>query len=635
MKKLILVLFILFSVVIYSQNIDYSAKYPNEDVITLRLKKHIDISIKNKKLNILEHVEKQNFFITTENLNLASESISYNTFNNIEEITAFTKIVIDGKEKFYKVNDFTDKDVLVNGIFFTDRKEKKFAFKNVTKNAITNLKYTRKIKDPHFIPAFIIANNLPIENATFSVSFPNNVEVSFKTFNIDSTKVHFTKKISNHLITYTWQFSEIPKISRHYDFSPLYYIPQIVIRIKSYQINGITNWVLKDVDDLYKWYNLLNKNINTTNQEKLKEITKDITKNITNEEEKIKTIYYFVQDRINYIAFEDGLNGFIPRDAMNIYNNKYGDCKDMSNLLNEMLHYANIKSYLTWIGTRDRPYTYEELPTVLTNNHMITAVKIDNEIHFLDATAKYLPYGFPSPNIQGKQALIGTSDNDYNLIIVPEVSAEKSGTLIKSSLQLNNLNLIGTHQAFLFGFDKLNFRHQYEHKSNEDLDFLFWNLDFGTKKTSFLNINYKNIAIEKDSSIISFTSKTNDYAREIAGKIYLKLNLDHTLKGELVRDEGKKFDKKINYKYHKTFYTNFKIPDGYTVEFLPENSNFTRDNYHFSIEYQQTSGKISVTKNITINTLKIPVSSIDEWNHFIKKLSKENKRTIILSPIKK
>ena len=44
-----------------------------------------------------------------------------------------------------------------------------------------------------------------------------------------------------------------------------------------------------------------------------------------------------LQNNINYVAFEDGLGGFIPRGAASVCDKRYGDCKDKSLLLVTLL----------------------------------------------------------------------------------------------------------------------------------------------------------------------------------------------------------------------------------------------------------------------------------------------------------
>ncbi|KAA1243245.1 DUF3857 domain-containing protein [Aquimarina sp. RZ0] len=617
----------------HAQQHDYNELYPNEEVITLSLEKHIQIDESRGKLFITENVHKRNLFLSSKRLQLAEENVSYNTFNQITEIQARTENIENNKVKKSFVKRFKEKDILISGIFFNDQKEKNFFFPNVKKNSITDLKYSKTIKDPHFLPSFMSTSDIPIEKAIISITFPKNVKLTYRTFHLDAIHSKFEIEENKNHITYTWVLNKIPKINRHYDFSALYYIPQIIIYINSYKHKNKTISVLNDVSDLYKWYTSLISQINTTDQQELELITKSLIEGTTSETEKIQSIYYFVQDKINYIAFEDGLNGFIPRDASNVFNKKYGDCKDMANILNEMLQYAGIDSHLAWIGTRKKPYKYNEVPTPVTDNHMITAVfQKNSDTIFLDPTAKYLPYGYPSPFTQGKEALIGISADTFKIHKVPEIDAINNNISIISSIKLENELLTGRHIAKICGHDKLDFMHKIENKEEEDLDFLYWNLKFGTKKTSFNNIEYKNLERQKDTLQISFDSETRNYVKKINGKLYIKPIMDNFLVGELVKDESKNYDKKIDHKFTRIFHTTIEIPEGQIIEFIPENSSFRNENYEFTTTYENRINTIVITKKITVNTLKIDINEIESWNNFIKALLKSNKKTIIINP---
>src|SRR6185295_4790856 len=120
---------------------------------------------------------------------------------------------------------------------------------------------------------------------------------------------------------------------------------------------------------------------------------------------KIKSIYYWVQDNIRYIAFESGIAGFQPANADQVYKNKYGDCKGMANLLAAMLKIGGYDSRLTWIGTKDIPYDYS-IPSLCINNHMICSVMLKDSLYFLDGTETYISMGDYADRIQGRPAMI-------------------------------------------------------------------------------------------------------------------------------------------------------------------------------------------------------------------------------------
>ena len=121
-----------------------------------------------------------------------------------------------------------------------------------------------------------------------------------------------------------------------------------------------------------------------------------------------------------------------------------GDCKDMASTITGLLEYAGINSYLTWIGTNDIPYTYEELPTPNVDNHMI-ATYIDDEdnYYFLDATGRYSNFDIPSSFIQGKEALIRKNKNEFEVITVPTVAPDQNKISEKIYLNIVDNNLIG------------------------------------------------------------------------------------------------------------------------------------------------------------------------------------------------
>ena len=63
-----------------------------------------------------------------------------------------------------------------------------------------------------------------------------------------------------------------------------------------------------------------------------------------------------------YVAFEDGMGGFVPREAGLVCSRRFGDCKDMASILTAMNRAAGIPAYFTWLGTRDLPYTFSGTP---------------------------------------------------------------------------------------------------------------------------------------------------------------------------------------------------------------------------------------------------------------------------------
>jgi hypothetical protein len=190
----------------------------------------------------------------------------------------------------------------------------------------------------------------------------------------------------------------------------------------------------------YAWYKKLVQEIG--NDEKLvKEKTEEIIKGITNEEDKVKTIFQWVQDNIRYIAFENGIAGFKPEKAQEVLRKKYGDCKGMANLLTVMLRSIKLDARRCWIGTKHIAYDYST-PSLSVDNHMICAWMNKGKPVFLDATEKYIGFGEVAERIQGRQTLIENADQ-YLLERVPVANYLQNTATETRQFTIDGTNLKG------------------------------------------------------------------------------------------------------------------------------------------------------------------------------------------------
>ncbi|MTI29282.1 transglutaminase domain-containing protein, partial [Xanthovirga aplysinae] len=245
--------------------------------------------------------------------------------------------------------------------------------------------------------------------------------------------------------TYSWNSKHVPKIELEENSPSLsYYAPHIIYYITEAKNNEINQNYLGEVEDLYAWYATFTQNLGKNKGKNLQNVVNQLTEGVVEEEEKVKRIYYWVQDHIKYIAFEEGMRGFIPHEANLVLEKKYGDCKDMANIIHQMLKIAGVESYLTWVGSREKPYDYTTIATPIVDDHMITVWKnLKGEVVFLDATSKYTPFGFPSSMIQGKQALVGISKEDFEVVRIPIITKNENLVADSSFLRLVGDELVG------------------------------------------------------------------------------------------------------------------------------------------------------------------------------------------------
>jgi hypothetical protein len=619
MKKYIA--FFLFSLPLFSQE-KSKIIYSNET-----------ISINSgKTLEIETFVNESRSISKSKNTEEYSIRIPFDSFSEISNIKGSTFISRTNKREDLSTSSIGTFDAKYENIYKSDNKFKFFVLPKVEDNSIIEFSYKSKLKQPQFLSTFQFQNPLKTEATKLQIRCQSSTEIGYKIFGNYQDKIVFTKTTEDNQDIYTWEAKDIPEFEGEEDMpSSLYFIPHIIYYIKSYEKDGKKEELLGTPEKLYQWYFSLIKDINKTDETALKNKTLELIKDKNTNLEKAKVIYQWAQQNIHYVAFEDGMGGFIPREASDVFQKLYGDCKDMANILNQMLRYAQLDSNLTWIGTRSKPYKYEEVPTPQVDNHMITNVVIDGKSYFLDATDKFCPFTFPSAMIQGKEALIGKSEKEFRLEMVPEVESSQNKTIISMKLNLENNYIVGNANTMVSGLKKsylLNCLSAYSQKENE----IWKNIITANNQKIQLEIQelQKNDYQEQPSKA-SFKLKLEDGVKDVNGKLLLKPLLLFPLKESLIDIEKRKLsiDNDLAYVYEIQY--DYQLPLDYKVEFLPENAKTENALGSFDIQYKILSNVIKVTQKIESKKLLLESKDFMLWNSFIKALTKQYNQSIILS----
>jgi len=138
------------------------------------------------------------------------------------------------------------------------------------------------------------------------------------------------------------------------------------------------------------------------------------------EEDIILKLIRFVQDEIRYLGFEAGIGAYKPNKPSSVLDRRYGDCKDKSLLLSNLLQNQGITAYPILVNTRAPKNMDELLPSHYLFNHCIVYFKHGNSEYFVDPTIS---------NQGGSLSRMSTPDykfgfilkeNSKNLITIPQ-----------------------------------------------------------------------------------------------------------------------------------------------------------------------------------------------------------------------
>jgi len=632
-NSLILLLLIGFGFSSTAQNglEDYKKQFPDFNEVVLLDYQGYDIFIENKKIKIIQNTSFESMILSENGIHNNKESFTYSELVKLIDYDAYSVVNVKGKEKKIKVSQTAEKNSSSSSVFFDDIKERQLIFPNLETGSKKVYHYKREFVDPFLLHKYMFIGGFPIKNATFEVKTDKNINIGYKIFNDPNNTIEFEKKEVKGKFVYTWTLKDV-KAYKFESNSPgiLHSAPHIDIYIKDYTINNTKTEVLDDIDLLHKYYQGFVTNINKKECIDLKKITEEITKDKTTEEEKIKSIFYWVKDNIKYVAFENGYEGFIPREASLVFERKFGDCKDMANIIVSMAAYANVKNVnLSWIGTREIPYSYTELATPAVDNHMIASYKKGDEYIFLDATDRETRFGLPSSFIQGKEALVNNGTT-YNIVKVPVVSAinNKVDDIVKIKIQ--NDKLIGNGRMEFNGFNRSMTLMQIGDASGKSRFEMIKSLVLkGNNKFNLNSYTEENIGNRDLPYFVNYDFELDNYLIKVDKEVYLNPFLHKIFeKNPIQKDRITGYDFEIISFFNSEY--EYEIPSNYSLKYIPKDFTLENELLKVGTTYTKGDNKITVKYTFEVKKLVIEPNDFQLWDDSIKKMKSNYSETLIL-----
>lgn len=632
----------LLAVLLYSLNcisqvsneyLEYKSKYPEENFVRLNNEKRIVISLQNGEIVIHQETLENDLYLNEAATYNSKSSLQFSAFFELLDVEASSYIFQKGKYKEIKVEEFLEKDDLESS-FHDDSKTLNFVLPSLEEGSKSKIHYTENVKNPRFLSPFFLADFFPIAKNIITIEVDNEIDLIFQSFNTEHLAINHSKEEKKHKTIYKWELNQVEALEFESGLKSYQSImPHIIPIISSYTVDNKKIKLAESPKNLYNWYYSMVKNVNQNNSSpELVDLVHRLTENCTSNLEKVKAIYYWTQKNIKYIAFEYGLGGFIPREANDVYAKKYGDCKDNSSLLLEMLKIAGLRGELTWIGTRKIPYSYNQVPTPIVDNHMILSYKDNNNIYFLDATSRFTPLELPTSFIQGKEALIGNGKQNYEIVNVPIIETSKNTIKDYTTIKLEEKTLVGHSETSISGYLKIDFFNYLESKEKTEDITSFYNLNFEKGNNSFLITNLKetNKYSYENEFLVEFDFTIQNHIKTFENEVYINLNLNKDLSNYLV-DKNRVHPIDFDYKLKNEYITKFTIPEGYQLKYIPDNFEIKNKLISLNISYEIIENTIHYYHSYSLNFLSLTKKQQIELNSIIKKTEKAYKELIILS----
>lgn len=520
-----------------------------------------------------------------------------------------------------------------DNIYLDDNYGEVYGFNASESGQRARFNYEYQYTDAKYLTRLFFHEGCPVSKNIITIKVPSWLQLEVQEMNFAGYTVKKEVKKEKDLTIYTYTASNLQMLSNEpLNLSKPYYLPHLVLTVRSYTVEQKQYNGLKSIDDMYAWYNLLYKKA-TNDISVLQQPVQELIAGKSTDEEKIRSIYYWVQDNIRYVAFEDGYAGFVPHTAQDVYKNKYGDCKGMANLLTEMLKLAGFDAHFSWIGTRSIPYDRKQVQSLCVDNHAICVLYHKGKTYFIDGTEKYAALGKNAYRIQGKNVLVQDGDT-YKTETVPAATIADNSITTKADLKLNG-DVISGHISVVFDGESKNYFHNIYNAipSPKRKDFINGMLQLNNRNTKVSNAktsDFKNrdipIVLEADIEVANHVTKVDKL-------LYTSIDFFPESISGFVPDDKRQNPIDFDNVFVAADQITIELPAGAKAETLPQNFTASFKEDVFNAGYTTQGNKIILNKKMQFNSPIIYKPDFDAYKQFIASIKEFNNNNITIKTL--
>lgn len=575
--------------------------------------------------------KKVSYYVGYETLNpdvvKFSKGVTYNLVNGQIE-----KTKLNGEGTFKNnVNDYWS--------------EASITLPNVRVGSVIEYKYTIYSENLVKFPVFNFQYTIPVNFVEYTTDIP--VFFIYKSILTGFNRPSSTEKITNGYQNYSNQYNQ--GLSMNYKQISTYFKAENIEAIKEepfvdnidnykqtvhYELEktmfpdqpekdyaqtweGVTNQIYKD-DDFGK---------QITDNFFLVNDVKTIVGNVDDKLERVKKIFKYVQNKMNWNKFY----GYsTEKGVKKAYDEGIGNTAEINFILISMLNLAGIYSDPVLLSTVEHGIPVYPNRTVF--NYVIAAVEIDGNRILLDASNKNTTLNvLPFNTINWNGRLIRRDLTSEEINLVPSQQSKKIS--VSNAIIDKDGNISGTNKNQSNDYFALNFREKYI-DLNQDVY-----LERLEKKYDDIKISdYKRESNASDFSkpiVEEFSFTSNNHAEVIGDKMYFYPMLYFTnYKNQFIQNKRQN-PIYFGYPYQEREIISITIPDGYVVESLPKSVSIPSSNNSISFKYviSNTGNKIQLSVIYDVNTAIVPSDYYEELKAVYEEIVKKETEKVVLKKI--
>jgi hypothetical protein len=508
-------------------------------------------------------------------------------------------------------NDITDRSAIASTSLYEDDFVREFTLKH--NSYPYSVCYTYQTLQEEFLEIEdwvpVINIKVPTLEAFLNIEVPTDYKIKFKSLLTDS----FATDTTGERIKYSWKASYKDIIDPEILSPPLSsFVPRVtVIPLKfTYDQHGsFESWITYG-----NWYNDLLKGLSDLppfENGKILELTNGINDTIG----KIRKLYNYLQDNTRYINVVIETGGLKPYPAKYVAENKYGDCKALSNYFKSVLQVAGIKSFYTMVKAGDPRNQIDKGFPSQQFNHIIICVPVQKDTIWLDCTSDN-PFNYLGTFTQNRDVFL-IDQNNSHFVRTPALSPRDVNEIRKVNFHRNIQNqAIAIFNNTCRG-DEYETMYYLSHSVNESDKAQIFRNNFVENGFELIDFSFAFPGRDSSKIFVTWSGRSNKVYKVYGNDLVIDI-----LPFSIYRLEDPKkrnLPVQIDYPVFKTDSLEYEIPSGYTVTGDLMNKTITSEFGSYNIKTFKKGNNIEVIKNFLLYP---GVYNQEKYGEFYKFISK-------------
>lgn len=340
-----------------------------------------------------------------------------------------------------------------------------------------------------------------------------------------------------------------------------------------------------------------------------------------------KAIYQHVRDKMNWNEY----NGVgCDKGVKKAYEEKIGNVADINLLLTSMLRYAGFRANPVLVSTKTHGIPL--FPTTDGFNYVVAAIENSNgSIDLMDATEKMGAVNIlPSRALNWNGRLIREDGTSMEVTMVNRSVSKKS--IFMNAELTDDGSVSGKMRTQNTGHIALKYRKAHKDESVEDI------MDEMESKYVEMEIDELEVKNKKEFNkpvLESCVFVKENQAEIISEKIYFKPALFFALNENPFKLETREYPVDFVYPQAQRLVVNYKLPEGYQIESMPESASFALPDGlgSFQFTFKQNGNQIQFSSTTAINKSLIPPNYYASLKEFYNQMVIKHNEKIVLSKI--